>query len=107
MQAIPEISDQDVIDHIQQQSATLIDIRNPEVYSQNHIKSAINIQLDNINEFAQSQNQDNIVIIYCYRGNSSKKAVRYLLNAGFKSVVNIPGGFEAWHKKHPQHCINQ
>ncbi len=74
----------------------LIDIRNMEQYNNNHIKNAVNIELNQLLINPDKYlNKSNRYYIYCQKGIQSRKLCQILTNKGF-SVVNIQGGYEAW-----------
>ena len=71
----------------------IIDIRNRNEYSINHIPGAINIEylelLSNPNRYL---NKEDIYYLYCTSGYTSGIVVNKLNNLGF-NAVNIDGGF--------------
>jgi len=81
---------------LKSQSVTVVDIRDPESFEEDHIKGAISLNRDNIKDFIEKTDKTVTVLCYCYRGISSQEAARILLRNGFQEVYNLQGGFEAW-----------
>ena len=75
---------------------TIIDVRDPESYSMGHIENAVHVSSENILQFIDGANKSRPLIIYCYRGNSSQDAAKYLSDKGFLDVYSMDGGFEEW-----------
>ena len=67
----------------------IVDVRTKEEYESSHIKDAINIPYDEIDE---STNLDKNVkiLVYCQSGNRSKKAFVSLTNLGY-NAYNLGG----------------
>ena len=75
---------------------TIIDVRDSESYSMGHIENAVHVSNENILQFIDGANKSRPLIIYCYRGNSSQDAAKYLSDKGFLDVYSMDGGFEEW-----------
>ena len=73
-----------------------MDIRDPGSYREAHIPGAVHLHDGNVQEFVQKTDKETPVIVYCYHGNSSLGATAYFIESGFKNVVSMSGGFEAW-----------
>ena len=73
-------------------TATIVDVRTPEEFTENHFPNAINIPLDQvaqrINEFKEMQKP---IIAYCRSGNRSGIAVSILKQNGIADAVNGGG----------------
>ena len=69
---------------LHQQTAVLVDIRDPQSYAMGHTTKF-----------------DRAGMVMCYHGNSSKGAAQYLLQQGFDKVYSVDGGFDAWHRHFP------
>lgn len=79
------------------ENVTLLDVRTPEEYAQEHIQGAtlIPVQILNTN-LPQLQNVKNKkIIVYCHSGNRSVEASRILVKNGFVPL-NIKGGISQW-----------
>lgn len=89
---ITEFSQNDIKDGI------LVDVRTPEEFENGHIANAINIDWFDV-DFAQKFNafdKDEAIYVYCKKGGRSAKAQDKLLALGFKNVVDLEGGYDAW-----------
>ncbi|RYY29499.1 MAG: rhodanese-like domain-containing protein [Chitinophagaceae bacterium] len=77
----------------------LIDVRRPEEFKEGHIKGALNANWQNLEAFkAKTARLDKTkpVYVYCLAGVRSQRAADYLLKNGFKQVIGLDGGIEAW-----------
>lgn len=78
----------------------VLDVRTAEEFSEEHIKGAINIPVQEIerqlNELKKYKNYE--IIVYCRSGNRSRKASEILVKNGFKHVYNLTGGIIEWKK---------
>ncbi|AFY44073.1 rhodanese-like domain-containing protein [Nostoc sp. PCC 7107] len=81
---------------LQQQTITLIDVREPSEYTGQHIFGAKLISLSKFDPSKVPQNQDTQVILYCNSGNRSKMAAQKLFDFGFTAVTHLDGGMTAW-----------
>ena len=78
-------------------NVTLLDVRTPEEFSQEHIEGATLIPLQSLNEnLSQLQSvKEKKVIVYCHSGTRSVAASRILVKNGF-IPLNVTGGITAW-----------
>lgn len=77
----------------------LIEVSNPEHFQQGHIKGAINIPLNLLEQTAPQQfRKFQQIVVYSQDANSSVGAVaaRILQKLGFTNVLALKGGKEAW-----------
>lgn len=76
---------------------TILDVRTPEEFAQEHIKGAILIpvQILNNNLSKLSKDKGKRVIVYCRSGNRSIAASRILAKNGF-IPLNVQGGISQW-----------
>ena len=79
-------------------SPILIDLRTPEEYDNGHINKAINLNYFDANFSAQCQKLDpkKTTYIYCQSGGRSHKASLILKQLGFKKIIDLKGGINAW-----------
>lgn len=82
-----------------QESAVMVDIRDPQSFHVAHAKSAFHLTNDSIVSFMQNVDFEQPVLVMCYHGISSQGAAQYLINQGFEEVYSVDGGFEAWHRE--------
>ena len=73
-------------------SGLLIDVRTKEEFKEKHIKSAINLDVNDLNkgEFPKAD-KDKEIYLYCKSGNRARQAKIILEKAGYKNVKNLGG----------------
>jgi thiosulfate sulfurtransferase len=96
MDQIPEINIQDAKNKLEGMECTFVDIRDPASFREAHIPGAVHLHDGNVQQFVEAADKDSPFVVYCYHGNSSLGAVAFFLDNGFKNVVSMNGGFEAW-----------
>ena len=77
---------------LHQQTAVLVDIRDPQSYAMGHTPGAFHLTNDTLGAFMRDNDFDTAVMVMCYHGNSSKGAAQYLLQQGFDKVYSVDGG---------------
>jgi rhodanese-related sulfurtransferase len=81
-----------------QQSALLLDVREPAEYAAIHAPNAKLIPLGEVGlrlkEIEAYKNKP--IAVICRSGRRSAKAVALLQEAGFSQVSNVQGGMQAW-----------
>jgi len=93
---IPQIQIHDAKKKFDLKQCVFVDIRDPGSYGAAHVPGALHLHDGNVHEFVQNTDKNAEVVVYCYHGNSSLGAAAYFIENGFKSVVSMSGGFEAW-----------
>jgi len=76
---------------------TMIDVRTPEEYNDEHIPGSILIPLNTIPGLKEFPYQGRVVL-YCTAGVRSNRARKILEGKGVKGVIDLEGGIEAWKK---------
>ena len=65
---------------------TILDVRTPEEFSQNHVPGAINIPLDQITDrLDEIESMKSPIIAYCRSGNRSEMATSILKQHGYEA----------------------
>lgn len=73
-------------------NATIVDVRTPEEFAENHFPDAINIPLDRVQQNIEKfKKMPKPVIAYCRSGNRSGMAVSMLKQSGINDVINGGG----------------
>ncbi|MDF4221354.1 rhodanese-like domain-containing protein [Maribacter sp. M208] len=82
----------------QQSSEVLIDVRTPVEFEEGAIEGAVNIDWfsHDFNQQVQSIDKNKIIYVYCKKGGRSLKAQARLEELGFKNVINLEGGYDAY-----------
>lgn len=74
----------------------LLDIREPWEVAKARIDPSVHMPftqlLDNVDDFKKDQK----IIVYCHLGIRSLNACVFLREQGFKDVLSLEGGIEAW-----------
>ncbi len=96
MSGFLEIDVDDAQEHHRSESATFLDIRDPQSFSASHIRGAVHLSDANIEEVVASLDPKRPLIVYCYHGNSSRGGAGYFSSQGFAEVYSLRGGYEAW-----------
>ncbi|MCA9363987.1 DUF2892 domain-containing protein [Candidatus Kaiserbacteria bacterium] len=73
----------------------LIDVREPNEYSNGRIPAARNIPLEHIEAAVEKLKDIGTVYVHCASGNRSARACELLFEHGV-NVVNVDGGINAW-----------
>ena len=74
---------------------TLVDLRSRLSFEYGCIPGAVNIPYTEFERNLNVLNKENINIIYCMNGVTSREAVDYLVEQGFQAY-NLEGGYQAW-----------
>lgn len=77
----------------------ILDVRTPEEFQQGHIANAMMANVNDEKEFERrvsSLDKDKSVYVYCLAGSRSRTAANQLRSKGFKNVVELSGGMNAW-----------
>ncbi|XVF79547.1 hypothetical protein PTKIN_Ptkin14bG0231900 [Pterospermum kingtungense] len=85
-----------------------LDVRTPEEFNKSHIDNALNVPYMFITQEGRVQNpeflsevskilrKDEHIVVGCNSGGRSLRACVDLLNAGYKDVSSMEGGYSAW-----------
>jgi adenylyltransferase/sulfurtransferase len=74
----------------------LLDVREPFEFDICRIPGSKLIPLGDLDKRAQELSRESEILIHCKSGGRSKKAVKFLQEAGFKRLKNVTGGITAW-----------
>ncbi len=75
---------------------TLLDVRQPWEYEEEHIPGATLIPLPQLSDQYQKLDPENPTLVYCAVGGRSRVAAQLLSGHGFKEVYNLAGGIKAY-----------
>ena len=98
---IPQIDVDVAKAHLDADTATFVDIRDPYSFESGHVPGAVHLTDANVQDFLDGTDRDRTVVVYCYHGNTSLAGADFLLQHGFEDVFSMSGGFEAWRGRHP------
>ena len=87
---------------IQEPNAFIMDVRKPGEFDPEHVRDALNIPLDTMNEQLARIPRNDMVYVHCAGGYRSMIANSILKTRGFDKVVNVEGGMAAIKKEAPE-----
>lgn len=76
--------------------ARLIDVREHEEYEIARIERAELLPLSRFREWAGALDPDDEIVVMCHHGVRSAHVCAVLAEAGFKKLLNLAGGIDAW-----------
>jgi hydroxyacylglutathione hydrolase len=91
---VPEIGIDDVARR--EESALLLDVREPAEYAHGHVPGAINIPQADLATRLDDLPRDRPVLLICQGGLRSLRAAQFLRQVGFDRVASVAGGTDAW-----------
>lgn len=84
--------------------AKLIDVRSTAEYQSGHVPGALSLPMDSLNPSSLANAAGNEyghskpIYLTCFQGPRAKQAAETLMSQGFKDVVLLEGGTDAWQK---------
>lgn len=87
------ISVRQMLSFMGKRNTVIIDLREPEVYQEEHIMGAVNIPYEILEENMPRLQRYKNIILYCDRGNTSLLAAREMAKKGFY-VMTLYGGIQ-------------
>jgi len=88
----PSVTVSELDAFIEGKNPVFVDVRDVFAYQKSHIKGAVHIPLEVLPQQIKSIPAGHPVIVYDETGKKGHQALRTLLGAGFKEVINISGG---------------
>ncbi len=79
--------------------ARLIDVREPWEYNIARIENSELMPTSTFLQYVDILNPDDELIIYCHTGVRSANVCAFLAGKGFKNLINLKGGIDAWSKE--------
>ena len=83
------------------ESLTILDLRDLDSFKESHIPSAQHVTAQELLTLCETMDYTTPILVYCYRGISCQSVAQHLIEAGFKHVYSLEGGFNAWSESHP------
>ncbi len=78
------------------QRPLLLDVREPWEYHHCHIDGSRLIPMGQIPTASRDLDPDQEIVVICHHGVRSQQVCGFLDRSGFKNVVNLTGGIDAW-----------
>jgi hydroxyacylglutathione hydrolase len=96
LEHLPQISVKELAEQAHDLGLQVLDVRREVEWDAGHIENASWWPLDNFKVSAPEIDRDAAVAVHCKSGYRSTIACSLLQRAGYKSVINVIGGFDAW-----------
>ena len=80
----------------QEGAYTLLDVRQPWEYEEDHIPGAKLIPLGDLKDSLDELDKGKATLVYCAVGGRSRVAAQLMSGLGFKEVYNLAGGIKAY-----------
>jgi rhodanese-related sulfurtransferase len=74
----------------------VVDVRKLAEFESGHISGAVSKPVDQLAGSVEGIDRERPVAVYCKSGYRSSIASSLLERAGFKQVINLTGGYDAW-----------
>jgi rhodanese-related sulfurtransferase len=84
--------------HLLLHGAAGLDVREPDEYGSGHIEAAIHVPLGSLAANTDRIPRDRPVVVYCGHGERASSGASLLEASGFRNLVNLDGGIEAWRR---------
>lgn len=84
------------------QKPQIVDVRTKAEFDAEHIKGAINIDINSVDfqkRIVKKLKKGKIVYVYCAKGVRSMRAAKILANLDFIRIYNLKGGLNDWKKQ--------
>ena len=93
---INDLSPKQFRDYINIHEVTLVDVREDWELEICQIDGSICMPMSNINVTIMELDKENGIALYCHHGIRSMQAANILMSKGFRLLVNLHGGIDAW-----------
>jgi rhodanese-related sulfurtransferase len=97
---LPEVPVDQLSGWLDKGEVTLLDVRREGEWKAGHIEATTWSPLDTLNHNLPTLDPDRRIAVHCKSGYRSAIACSVLQRAGFRNVVNVIGGFDAWQAAH-------
>lgn len=96
--AITNMNVKDFAAKTQQAGVVVLDVRTPGEFSQGHLQSAMNIDVEasTFDSEIAKLDKTKTYAVYCHSGNRSGVATKAMAKAGFKHLFNLENGISDW-----------
>jgi hydroxyacylglutathione hydrolase len=92
----PQTTVQQLKEHFGADQIRLLDVRRKTEWESGHIEAAAWCPLEDFKTSAPLVDRDTPIAVFCKGGYRSMIACSWLRREGFRNVVNVIGGFDAW-----------
>jgi hydroxyacylglutathione hydrolase len=91
-----QITVEDLSARLRDEAIQVLDVRREPEWEAGHIAGASWWPLDNFKVAPPEVDRETPMAVHCKGGYRSMIACSLLMRAGFRNVVNVEGGFDAW-----------
>lgn len=76
----------------------VLDVRTPSEWNGGHLKNAkhVDIQSSDFEQKIATLDKNATIVVYCAAGGRSSRAASMMVQKGYKNVINMAGGINAW-----------
>ena len=76
----------------------VLDVRTPGEWNGGHLKNAkhADIQSSDFEQKITTIDKNATIVVYCAAGGRSSRAASMMVQKGYKNVINMAGGINAW-----------
>ncbi len=96
MQQVEEIEPAELARRLGEKPPLLLDVRTAEEWAIARLEGARHIPIAELEQRIGELDPEEPLVVYCKMGGRGARAVRVLLERGFRRVVNLAGGLERW-----------
>lgn len=89
----PALSVSELDAYLEDKSALWIDVRDVFAYEKAHVEGAVNIPLELLASRLAELPDHKLIVVYDSTGKKGHQALRMIVGAGLKHVINVSGGF--------------
>ena len=79
-----------------EESATLLDVREPMELEICKVQGSLDIPMNEIPARLDQLPKEGALLVMCHHGTRSAHVTAFLRQNGFENAVNVSGGIEAW-----------
>lgn len=76
----------------------VLDFRDPASFAQGHLDGAAPVSDALLRQLMKTRAHARPVLVYCYRGNSSRDLCQFIAGFGYTRVYNLVDGWEGWQR---------
>jgi len=74
----------------------IFDVRDEKAYADGHLPNAIYLNHELLSTICSTEDRNQTILIYCYKGVRSQMISKILIESGFTHVYSLDGGYQAW-----------
>jgi len=93
---ITRIDVKTLLNKLENEEITLLDVRESSEYEGGHIEGAVNAPLSSLDANQLPYPKDEPIYVICRSGNRSAQAASQLQDAGYTEIYDVSGGMMAW-----------